>query len=357
VDRSILWTVLREMNLEEGLIRKMEKIYEYTEVMVRSEEEYTESFVIRRGVRQGCVLSPIFNLYMARISEELRNRRIGGIEVGNTRIWELAYADNIVLLARNKVALEDMMLTFGRFLKDRKLELNVDKSKILVFNRKKKERKEEWKWKGKEMEEVQSFKYLGFTLNREGNFKEHLKELVRKGRVAVRKVWGLGERMCRNDLMRRWALFKYLVQSVISYGVEIWGWKEREELERIMLDYVRWLFRIDFCTPRYIIFREIGLEKLKVGWNIRARRYEERCKAWGGRLIKECWKEKEERGWENLYGKKREKFYTRCVELDREGGNDRISRGEEGWEMELVSRERERERKERRKDQNGEGKI
>jgi len=116
VDRDILWKVLREMNLEERLIRKIEMIYESTEVMVKSEEECTDSFVTRRGVRQGCVLSPIlFNLYMAGISEGLRNRKIGGVEVGNTRIWELAYADDIVLLARNKVALEDMMMTFRRF--------------------------------------------------------------------------------------------------------------------------------------------------------------------------------------------------------------------------------------------------
>jgi len=267
---------------------------------------------------------------MAGINEELRNRKIGGIEVGNMRIWELAYADDIVLLARNKVALEDMMLTFSRFLKERKLELNTDKSKILVFNRKKNERKEEWKWKGKVIEEVQSFKYLGFTLNREGNFKEHLKELVRKGRMMVRKVWGLGERVCRNDFIRRWTLFKYLVQSVISYGVEIWGWKEREELEKIMLDYVRWLFKLDFCTPRYIIYRKIGMEKLRIGWSIRAKRYEDRSKAWGGRIIRECWKEKEERGWIDLYGKEREEFYTRYVESDRDGGNERIGRGDEG---------------------------
>jgi len=70
------------------------------------------------------------------------------------RIWELAYADDIVLLARNKVALEDIMLTFGRFLKETKLQLNVEKSKIMVFNRKKRERKEVWKWKGREIEEV-----------------------------------------------------------------------------------------------------------------------------------------------------------------------------------------------------------
>jgi len=51
-------------------------------------------------------------------------------------------------------------------------------------------------------------------------------------------------------------LNKYLMQSVVKYGVEIWGWKEVEELEKVMLDYIRWLFGLDFCTPRYLITRE-----------------------------------------------------------------------------------------------------
>jgi len=41
--------------------------------------------------------------------------------------------------------------------------------------------------------------------------------------MAVRKIWSIGERICRNDFKRRWILlFKYLMQSVMSYGIEIW---------------------------------------------------------------------------------------------------------------------------------------
>jgi len=35
----------------------------------------------------------------------LRCRIIGGIEVGRDRIWNLAYTDDIVLLAKNKEAM------------------------------------------------------------------------------------------------------------------------------------------------------------------------------------------------------------------------------------------------------------
>jgi len=76
------------------------------------------------------------------------------------------------------------------------------------------------------IEEVQVFKYLGFVLSNKENYIEHIKELVRKGRMAPRKVWDLGERICRNDF-KRWTLFRYLVQSVMEYGVEIWGWEEK----------------------------------------------------------------------------------------------------------------------------------
>jgi len=79
-------------------------------------------------------------------------------------------------------------------------------------------------------------------------------------------------------------LFRFLVQSTMAYGVEIWGWEEKGNLEKIMLDYVRWLFRLDFCTPRYQITRELYMDKMRIGWGIRARRYESKVK--GGRAGK-----------------------------------------------------------------------
>lgn len=39
------------------------------------------------------------------------------------------------------------------------------------------------------------------------------------------------------------------------------------------MDYVRWIFRLDFCMPGYMITRELNISRLRVGWGIRARRY------------------------------------------------------------------------------------
>jgi len=39
----------------------------------------------------------------------------------------------------------------------------------------------------------------------------------------------------------------------MEYGVEIWGWEEKTDLERIMYDYVRWMFGLEFCTKVFNI--------------------------------------------------------------------------------------------------------
>jgi len=59
-----------EINKKDG-----EDIYEQTEEVIRTSQDYTEEFRIKEGVRQGCVMSLLlFNLYMVEIEEKLRNR-------------------------------------------------------------------------------------------------------------------------------------------------------------------------------------------------------------------------------------------------------------------------------------------
>jgi len=49
----------------------------------------------------------------------------------------------------------------------------------------------------------------------------------------------------------------------MSYGEELWGWKEREDLERLEQRYLRWLFGLDSKTPGYLIREEIKRNKLR----------------------------------------------------------------------------------------------
>lgn len=58
------------------------------------------------------------------------------------------------MLAKNKTALQDMMDTLKRFLRDRKLELCTEKTKLIVFNSKGRWESERVKWMNKEIEKL-----------------------------------------------------------------------------------------------------------------------------------------------------------------------------------------------------------
>lgn len=154
VDRNKLWRILKDKGIEEQLISRIRSLYKETRVVIRTKEGTTDSFITKKGVRQRCVLSPtLFNLYIAEVDKYFEKKGIGGIKLGKERIWSLAYADDMVLLAKNREALLGMMEAFKSFCTDRELILNTEKTKLLIFNKKESDRKEKWKWEGKEIEE------------------------------------------------------------------------------------------------------------------------------------------------------------------------------------------------------------
>ena len=64
VDHNKLWKILKEMGILDHLTCLLRILYAGQEVTVRIGHGTTDWFQIRKGVRQGCILSPcLFNLY------------------------------------------------------------------------------------------------------------------------------------------------------------------------------------------------------------------------------------------------------------------------------------------------------
>lgn len=61
---------------------------------------------------------------------------------------------------------------------------------------------------------------------------------------------------------------------MITYGVEIWGWKERERIERVQERYIRWLLGEERYTPWYMVREKLQREKKRGRAGIRAWEYE-----------------------------------------------------------------------------------
>jgi len=149
-----------------SLIARCEDVLRETRNRIRKGEERGENFWTGRGVRQGCPLSPsLFNLIIADLEEEMKKGCWGGVKIGGEKIFSLAYADDMVLLAEEEGGMKCMIARMERYLDKKGLELNVGKSKIMRFRKGGGREKEvQWSWKGKRIEEVKQFTYLGYVV-------------------------------------------------------------------------------------------------------------------------------------------------------------------------------------------------
>ena len=83
-----------ETGLDGKDIRIISNLYWNQTACVRLDGDRTEQVKILRGVRQGCVLSPlIFNLYSERIFSEALNEIEEGIMLNGDRLNNIRYAD------------------------------------------------------------------------------------------------------------------------------------------------------------------------------------------------------------------------------------------------------------------------
>ena len=63
-------------------------------------EVLSREFCVKKGVRQGCVISPhLFNIIAEVVMREVMDGWEGGVQIGGRKITNLRYADDIVFLA------------------------------------------------------------------------------------------------------------------------------------------------------------------------------------------------------------------------------------------------------------------
>ncbi|KAH0818181.1 hypothetical protein GEV33_004610 [Tenebrio molitor] len=328
VERDLLWEYLRKKGINEHLVTKIEEIYEETISRVRVDGRVSECFKTYKGVRQGCPLSPsLFAAFIGDIEEMFRKGQAGGVVVGKEKVWSLAYADDLVVLAREEKGMKEMLGNMEKYMRRKKLTVNVEKSKMMVFRKGGGRRKiNEWRWEKDKIEEVKEFKYLGYVMNERNTAAAHVRELVKKANKIIGAVWGIGERKFGHDFRRRIMMFDSLVKSVMMYGAEIWGWREQEGLEGVQGKYLKWVLGVDRETPGYIVMEETKRDGIRIEAGKRAMRFEERLIERGEcRILQECLKEKRKEIGKGVW-KEREAYFERNgyagaeIERMREGG-------------------------------------
>ena len=103
---------MKEMRIPDHLTCLLRNLYAGQEATVRTGHGTTDWFQIRKGVCQGCILSPcLFNIYAEYI---MRNAGLeeaqAGIEVARRDISNLRYADDTTLMAESEEELKGLLM-------------------------------------------------------------------------------------------------------------------------------------------------------------------------------------------------------------------------------------------------------
>ena len=125
------WKILKEMVIPDHLTCLLGNLYAGQEATVRTGCGTTDWLQIRKGVCQGCILSPcLFNLYA-----EMRNAGLdkaqAGIKIAGRNINNLRYADKITLMAESK-ELKSFLMKVKEESEKVGLKLNIQKTRIMA---------------------------------------------------------------------------------------------------------------------------------------------------------------------------------------------------------------------------------
>ena len=127
VDHNKLWKSLQEMGIPDHLTCLLRNLYAGQEATVRTGHGTIDWFQIRKGVCQGCILSPcLFNFYAEYI---MRNTGLGeaqaGIKIAGRNINNPRYVDDTTLMAESKEELKSLLIQVKEESEKVGLKLNI----------------------------------------------------------------------------------------------------------------------------------------------------------------------------------------------------------------------------------------
>ena len=127
VGHKNLWKIQKEMGIPHQLTCLLRNLYVVQEATVRTGHKTTDWFQIRKGVRQGCILSPcLFSFYAEYV---MRNAGLEeaqtGIKIAGRNINNLRYADDTTLMAESEEELNSLLMKVKEESEKVGLKLNI----------------------------------------------------------------------------------------------------------------------------------------------------------------------------------------------------------------------------------------
>ncbi|KAK3535072.1 hypothetical protein QTP70_003037 [Hemibagrus guttatus] len=236
---------MRKSGVAEKYVRVVQDMYERSRTVVRCAVVQTEEFKVEVGLHQGSALSPfLFAIVMDQLSEEVRQESP----------WTMMFADDIVICSESREQVEENLERWRFALERRGMKVSRSKTEYMCVNER--EGSGTVRLQGEEVQKVQEFKYLGSTVQSNGECGKEVKKRVQAGWNGWRKVSGV---LCDRKISARikGKVYRTVVRPAMLYGLETVSLRKRQEselevAELKMLRFSLGVTRLDRIRNEYI---------------------------------------------------------------------------------------------------------
>jgi hypothetical protein len=267
-----LWYKLDNLGIKGNLMNFLQKTYQMQQGNARTKHGMTNNFSIDKGVRQGCVLSPLlFTIYINDILNGSERKWMGVSSHYPKELQALLYADDLAITGASLKELNLALQHIEKWAEDWKMSFNSSKCKYMCINHKTlvealtngnphPNYTTPASIHGKELEYVTSCRYLGYIVSYDLENTAHFQHLERNVRAAVATArpsllsdsFGMQEK--RQILQNR-------VFDVIAWSSPLWCYDENMyiKLSKIIHPLMKRSVRTPTSTSNLIIHAEYGL--------------------------------------------------------------------------------------------------
>jgi hypothetical protein len=218
--------ILKESGIDDKDIRCIANLYWNQTAEIEINNMKVDNLQIRRGVRQGCILSPLlFNIYSEEIFQKATEDIEKGVKVNGFYVNNIRFADDTVLIADNMADLQDLLNRVNYFGKQAGLTINHKKTKMMIISRNINFHvNQNLHIDNIIIERVMSFKYLGSWLNESWNCDKEIRCRIEAARTSFQKFKNV---LCNNqvNIKSRLRFLKCYVWSILLYCSETWTLK------------------------------------------------------------------------------------------------------------------------------------
>ena len=130
-----MMNILQNIGVDWRDRRLLAELYLRQEMIVRIDGEHSESCTVGRGVRQGCLLSPLlFSLYAEFMMKDAMDTVKEGIKVGGKIVKDVRFADDQGMITSTRIGLQRMMDALNKRAEEYGMKINVEKTKVMVVS-------------------------------------------------------------------------------------------------------------------------------------------------------------------------------------------------------------------------------